>query len=720
MKSIAKYLKPFIFLVIVNIAFLFVRAYTDLSLPNLMSDIVNTGIQRSGIDEAAPDRISEQGMQLVNLFMVDSERETFTNAYALENGTYERIEFSDPAVGAAYGRATYAIVSFATEMAEQQGQELVEGSGSTSEFDINLIYQMLPALQQMPQGTLADYAGADDANMSMMYDQVGAAFTKLFYEELGMDVGKIQADYIWKTGGLMLAVTLAGVFAVIGGGYLSSKIGAGFARDLRRGIFAKVESFSSKEFDKFSTASLLTRTTNDVTQLQMVVIMGMRMLLYAPIMGVGGVFMALDKSLSLSWIIGVAVLVLIGGVVILFSLVVPKFTKLQELTDKLNLVSRDSLSGMLVIRAFGNEQHEEERFDKVNSDLTQTNRSLQRTIATMMPLMTIIMNVVTVAIIWVGAHAIANSTMLVGDMMAFMQYAMQIIMAFLMIAIMFIMIPRAAVSARRIGEVLNSELVIKESDTPVALDESRTTRTIQFNDVTFRYGRAQDPVLCNISFTAKPGETTAFIGATGSGKSSLVNLVPRFYDVSEGSVTIDGVDIRNLSMKELRDNIGYVPQKGLLFSGTVADNVKYGRIDAPDAAVEQAIDVAQARDFVAELEDGINAEIAQGGTNVSGGQRQRLAIARALVKQAPIYIFDDSFSALDFKTDAALRKALKKYTNDATVLIVAQRVSTIMQAEQIVVLDAGKIVGKGTHKELLESCPVYREIAESQLSKEEM
>jgi ATP-binding cassette subfamily B protein len=452
----------------------------------------------------------------------------------------------------------------------------------------------------------------------------------------------------------------------------------------------------------------------------MLVIMSLRFLLYAPIMGVGGAVMALGKSLSLSWIIGLAVAVMIGVVVVMFSMVAPRFTKLQDLVDKINLISRESLTGMLVIRAFGNEGYEERRFDGANAEYTATNRWLQRTMATVMPMMTILMNLVMVAIIWIGGHAIAESRLLVGDMMAFMQYGMQIIMSFFMVAMMFIMMPRAAVSAKRIDEVLGSEMVIKESGAPKALGKNLGGRTVEFRGVTFRYGRAKEAVLRNISFAAKPGETTAFIGATGSGKSTLVNLVPRFYDVTEGSVAIDGVDVRDISFEELRGNIGYVPQKGVLFSGTISDNVRYGRGDASAEEIEDAIETAQASGFVSELEGGVEHGITQGGTNVSGGQRQRLAIARALARRAPIYIFDDSFSALDFKTDAALRRALRRYTSGATVMVVAQRISTIMQADQIIVLDDGEIVGVGRHKELLKTCRTYREIAQSQLSEEEM
>lgn len=725
MKTIAKYLKPFTVLIIATILLLFVRAWTDLSLPDLMSDIVNNGLQSGGIVEDTPKSISQNGMTLVTSFMTPEEQNTFMSAYTLRDGVYEQQDFDNPEIGIIYGRASYAIVEMASKLAEENGTEISsEGTasdGTEMNLDMEAIYKFLPMLSQIPNEELTKYARYEtDDTILALQKQAGLVFTQAFYKELGIDTAKIQTDYIGKVGLYMLVITLISVVAAVLVGYFSSRVGSAFARDLRRAIFEKVESFSSKEFDKFSTASLLTRTTNDVNQMQMIVTMGLRFICYAPIMGIGGVVMALRKSPSLSWIIGVAVIILILGVIILFRAVVPKFTKLQEQTDRVNLVARENLSGMLVIRAFGNEEHEEARFGQANEDLTTTNRSVQRILAVTMPLMTILMNVVMVAIVWVGAKSIANATLHVGDMMAFMQYAMQIIMSFLMISMVFIILPRAAVSGRRIAEILNSESIINDPEQPRTLDKHKTTRTVQFHDVTFRYGRAQEPVLCNISFTANPGETTAIIGATGSGKSTLVNLIPRFYDVTMGSITIDGIDIRNITMEDLRGEIGYVPQKGLLFSGTIEDNIKYGDENATLQEVEEALKVAQAWDFVNEYEEKTDHYISQGGTNVSGGQRQRLSIARALVKKAPIYIFDDSFSALDFKTDAALRKALRGYTDDATVIIVAQRVSTIMKAEQIIVLDDGEIVGMGTHKDLLKTCNTYKEIAESQLSKEEL
>jgi len=543
--------------------------------------------------------------------------------------------------------------------------------------------------------------------------------TKLFYKEVGIDMGLYQFNYIAKIGVYMLLITLAGgIFAILVS-LIASKVAAGVAKDLRRDLFQKVESFSNREFDSFSTASLITRTTNDITQIQMFVVMAIRLICFAPIMGIGGMIMALQQGVSLSWIILLAIVLLIIVMVVICIVALPKFKSIQKMVDKLNLVTRESLTGMMVIRAFGTQKNEEERFDKANKDLTSVNLFVNRVMVILMPIITLIMNGVTLLIVWVGAHQIEAAQIQIGDMMAFMQYGMIIIMAFLMISMMFIMIPRASVSASRIAEVLESELSIKDSKNPKSLGEN-SKGEISFNNVSFKYGNAEDNVIENISFTAKPGQTTAFIGSTGSGKSTLVNLIPRFYDVTAGSITFDGIDIRDITQHELRSKIGFVPQKGVLFSGDIASNLRYGKRDASDSEIAEAAKVAQAEDFINSKLEKYESPIAQGGTNVSGGQKQRLCIARALAKKAPVYIFDDSFSALDFKTDAALRKALKKYTGDSTVLIVAQRISTIMDAEQIIVLDEGKMVGKGTHKELMQSCPTYREIASSQLNEEEL
>lgn len=807
MKLLVRYLKPFAGILLVCLVLLFGQAACDLSLPTLMSDMVNVGIQQGGIQTGAPEALSRQGLELLSAFAssrdaalleegyytVDpgsTEAQRLEGDYPLlreenvsvrrENLTAEELE----ALSGAYGRAGYTMLLYFQQSGEdlesaahnlaQQAQPQEEAGGASQDSSsaqsgeesqggqpalygsqqaadsqdsegsnaplqeaeeaqtesglgieegldsagLDTLYQLIPLLAYVPQEGLdaarEQAAGSD----SMMGQQVGVTLTRLFYQELGLDTGAIQTGYIWGKGLQMLGVALLGVIATVLVGFFSARMAADVGRRLRHDLFAKVESFGSSEFDRFSTASLITRTTNDVQQIQMLVTMGVRMICYTPIIGIGGVIFAVQKSVSLSWLVAVAVVVFLGLIAVALAVVLPKFKILQKLIDRLNLVSRENLSGMMVVRAFGNEAYEERRFDRANRDQMETTRFVQRVMSALMPAMMFGMNLLSVLIVWIGGHAIAESTLQIGDMMAFIQYAMQIIMAFLMIAMIFIMVPRASVSAGRILEVLDAPLAIQDPAQPETIQEPKGL--VEFHDVSFRYGGADSDVLEHISFTAKPGETTAFIGSTGSGKSTLVNLIPRFYDVTGGSITIDGVDVRRLSQHQLREMIGYVPQKGMLFSGTVASNLRYGREDAGEEELQEALSTAQAADFVNAMDQGVDSPIAQGGTNVSGGQRQRLSIARALTRKAPIYIFDDSFSALDFKTDAALRKALAQNTAQATVLIVAQRVSTILHAQQIIVLDQGRMVGKGTHKELLRTCPEYREIAESQLQKEEL
>jgi len=552
-----------------------------------------------------------------------------------------------------------------------------------------------------------------------MITQAAVGAVKNEYAALGMNIADLQLSMIINIGLLMLLISLLSGVCTVAVGYLSARVAAGLARDLRRYVFRKVESFSNAEIDQFTTSSLITRSTNDIVQVQTSVVLLIRMACYAPIMGIGGIIMALRTSLSMSWMIALAVIVLVGFIAIIFSITLPKFAIIQKLLDRLNLVTSENLSGMMVIRAFNTQAFEEKRFDKANRDVTDTNLYVNRVMAFMMPAMMLIMNGLTILIVWIGAHQVAQSTIQVGDMIAFMQYALQIVFAFLMLSMMFIFLPRAVVSAIRIADVLETEPAIQDPKTPRPF-KTPFDGTVEFRNVSFRYPGAEEDVLHGMSFIARPGQTTAFVGSTGSGKSTLVNLIPRFYDVTAGSIRVDGADIREVLQHDLRDKIGYVPQKANLFSGTIETNLRYADQTASTDALQLATDTAQASTFILEKPEGMASEISQGGTNVSGGQRQRLSIARALVKRPPIYIFDDSFSAVDFKTDVALRRALKESTGSSTLLIVAQRISTIKTAEQIIVLDEGKIVGAGTHSELMDTCETYREIALSQLSLEEL
>jgi ATP-binding cassette subfamily B protein len=739
-KLLRKYLKPFLAGLILVIILLFGQAACDLSLPDFMSGIVNVGIQQSGVEHAAPDAISDRGMALMKRFMSDDEaalvdehyvniaflsnvtdiekyRSQFPNAessfYILKDSAKSPIDKLDDA----FGMAAAAMISLASNGAGQfAGRNLTEGASS---FDLTRIYQMTPMLDLIPASMIASAREAAASFMELMRAQSGIMFARAFYLELGADLGGMQSGYILRIGVIMLLIALAGGIATVLVNYISTKIASGMARRLRRDIFEKVESFSQGEFDKFSTASLITRCTNDVMSMQMLIMMGIRMICYAPIMGIGGIIMAVSKSPSMSWIIAAAVVLILGFIAIVVAIAMPKFKIIQKLVDKLNLVSRESLSGLMVIRAFGAQNHEKARFNEANRELTDTNLFINRVIAFMMPFMTLVMSGISLVVIWVGAHGIASSAMQVGDMMAFIQYMMQIMMSFMMIAMMFIIVPRAMVSGERIGEVLGVELSIRDPLSPKPFNDAKKG-VVEFRNVHFRYNDAEEDAVSAISFTAKPGETTAIIGSTGSGKSTIVSLLLRFFDVSRGEVIVGGVDVRQVRQAGLRAKIGYVPQQGVLLSGTIASNLRYGKEDATDEEIETAASVAQAMEFIGEKPDRFNSEIAQGGSNVSGGQKQRLSIARALAKDPEILVFDDSFSALDFKTDAALRRALKQHAKDATIIVIAQRVGTIMNADHIIVMENGKIAGAGAHAQLLKSCPEYYEIASSQLSKEEL
>jgi ATP-binding cassette subfamily B protein len=745
MLRLLKYLKPYLLLILIAIALLFVQANADLALPDYMSKIVNIGIQQGGVANAIPVAVRQTEMDKLTIFMSATDKtralsdftlvdknspgysadiKLYPNLanepiYILNKISSTETTWLNPIMG-----KSFLIVSGIQEILADPAK--AAAMASASGFDLSKIppgMDIFKILAQLPAVQLTQLSSTFDAKFTALGDsmiiQAAAAPVKNEYVALGMDTGKLSSNYILNIGVLMLLVTLLSGTCTILVGFLAARTAAGLARDLRRNVFNRVESFSATEFDKFSTASLITRSTNDITQIQMVVIMMMRMVFYAPIIGIGGVIRAIGKSANMWWIIALAVVVLLGLILTVFAIALPKFKIIQSLIDRLNLVTRENLSGMMVIRAFNMQGFEETRFDKANKDLTSNSLFINRVMVTMMPVMMLVMNGVTLLILWVGAHQVAQSSMQVGDMMAFMQYAMQIVFAFLMLAMMFIILPRAAVSGDRIADVLETKPVINDPEVPNQFKEP-FKGTIEFRNVSFRYPGAEEDVLHNVSFSARPGQTTALIGTTGSGKSTIVSLIPRFYDVTEGAVIVDGTDIREVTQHDLRDKIGYVPQKGTLFSGTIESNLLYGDDNASDEELKKAADIAQATEFISTNPEGMQSEVAQGGMNVSGGQKQRLAIARALVKKAPIYIFDDSFSALDFKTDAALRKSLKEHTGSSTMMIVTQRIATIKNAEQIIVLDEGNIVGKGSHDELMKDCEVYRGIALSQLSKEEL
>lgn len=721
MVRLARYLKPFLLLVVVAIVLLFTQAMADLSLPGYMARIVNVGIQQGGIEDAVPGAIRQSQMDRLVLFMSADEQAQVLRHYTLvehQSPDYEKYVKDYPALA---DQPIYVLGHVSDEDIDRLNPILgtaflaLSGVERAAEGGASADVSALPAeaRQQMLDKIEQTYAAMGRSGIT----QAAVATVKAEYAALGVKTGSLQNRYIVKTGLHMLLLALVSAACTVTVGFLAARTAAGAARDLRRDLFKKIESFSNSEFDKFSTASLITRSTNDVTQVQMVIIMLLRIVCYAPIMGIGGIIRAMNTNATMWWIIAVAVAALLTLILTLFLVALPKFRIVQSLTDRLNLVTRENLSGIMVVRAFNAQSFEEARFDRANKDLTDTTLFISRAMASMFPMMMIIMNGLSLLIIWVGAHQVAKSAMQVGDMMAFMQYAIQVVMSFFMLSIMFIVLPRASVSGARIADVLETEPSIRDPQQPQRFAEP-FDGTVEFRRVSFRYPGAEADVLHDLDFVARPGQTTAFIGSTGSGKSTLINLIPRFYDVTEGAILVNGIDVREVTQHDLRAKIGYMPQTATLFSGTIESNLRYGDETASPDDLALAADIAQASEFIAEKSEGMAAEIAQGGANVSGGQRQRLSIARALVKKAPIYIFDDSFSGLDFKTDAALRRALKKQTGSSTVLIVTQRISTVMNAEQIIVLDEGRIVGKGTHSELLADCEVYREIATSQLGME--
>lgn len=739
MLKLKRYFKKFWAPILLCVGLLFLQSQSELALPDYMSDIVSVGIQAGGFDSAVSDVLSEETYDHLFVLMNKKDQQEFINAYELVKAKDIDDDILDK-FPKADGQNIYQLKDLSDDKLEVIEKIMtkpmlmitsIDGMDKNSE-EYQKQFGQLPdgmtpydIFEMMDDSTKEEMFSSVDTQMETMGESTlkiaAGNGVKAEYQKLGCDINKVQNDYILFAGLKMLGIALAGTVCAIACGFLASKIGAGVSRVLRSDVFKKVESFSNEEFNKFSTASLITRTTNDITQVQMVVIMFIRIVCFAPMMGIGALIKAFNNTPSMTWIIGLVLLVIFCLIGVTFTIVMPKFKIVQSLIDRLNLTMREKLSGMLVIRAFGNEKHSQKRFEKANSDLTDVNLFVNRTMASLMPIMMFIFNVVTLLIVYYGAKQIDLGNIAIGQMMAFMQYAMQIIMSFLMIAMISIMLPRASVAADRIYEVISMEPKIVDPKEPKEFIESKKG-LVEFKNVTFKYPGANEAVLENITFSAKPGETTAFIGSTGSGKSTLINLIPRFYEVSEGSIYVDGVDIRDVNQHDLREKIGLVPQKGLLFSGTIKSNLTYGAPDSTDEELEEVIRVAQAKEFIDQKEDRLDSEISQGGTNVSGGQKQRLAIARAIAKRPEIFIFDDSFSALDFKTDAKLRQELDKMIKKTknTVLIVGQRIASIMGAEQIIVLDEGKIVGKGTHEELMKNCDVYQEIAYSQLSKEEL
>jgi len=735
MRKLFQFLKPYAPRVLLILCVLVVQAYCDLSLPTYTSNIVNVGIQQSGIDEEIPENISEEEMNRLLLFVSEDDRQDIQDAYEKSSESFDydgevltlkdSVKSDDEKLDALTEEMKLPMMLTAgfengSDTTKQMEGQLKEQMSQVPGIEKMSVFDIFGMMNDTQRAAIVDKITKQmDKMPDSILDQTVISYVKSTYEQIGMDTGHMSTVYILKTGAKMLGLAALGMAASILACLMASRVGSKVGRGLRRDTFRKVIGFSNAEFDKFSTASLITRSTNDIQQIQLLTVMILRIVLYAPIMAIGGILKVSKTNVDMFWIIGLAVLLIVMVVAVLFIVVMPKFKIVQNMVDKLNLVSREILTGLPVIRAFHTEKHEEERFDKANKDLTKLNLFVNRAMTFMMPTMMLVMNGITVLIVWVGGHSINDGAMQVGDMMAFIQYAMQIIMSFLMICMISVMLPRAAVSAERVDEVLKSETKIHDPKEPKTLPKNGKGE-VAFEHVSFHYPGAEEDVLHDITFTAKPGETTAFIGSTGCGKSTLVNLIPRFYDVTEGKITIDGQDVRNLTQHELREKLGYVPQKGVLFSGNIASNIMFGNPAGSEQEMTEAAQIAQAVEFIDTKPERYKSPISQGGANVSGGQKQRLSIARAIAKHPDVYIFDDSFSALDYKTDTVLRSALKEKTTDSVVLIVAQRISTILHAEQIIVLDDGKIVGKGTHEELLKTCDAYYQIAASQLSESEL
>lgn len=747
MLKLMKYLKESTGLILLVIGLLVIQAACDLALPSYTSNIVNIGIQQGGVDDHVPHAVRESQMQKLLLFMGEEDKEFVMGSYNLlteENYSKEDWQWATDTYPILEEEPVYELTAVADEdylrlinvlKTPEMMVTFLSAGGEEADEMKNAILSQMPQgnipddidifelLEKLPEQAIAEMTSQAEEQMNAlsdsMTDQMTIGFVKSEYETIGMDMESVQNSYLFNAGAKMLGLALIAMLASILVAFIASKVAAGLGKDLRFQIFDRVLGFSNAEFDKFSTASLITRSTNDIQQVQMLTVMMLRLLFYAPILGVGGIVKVLNTNTSMTWIIGVAVGAILVVILFLFKVVMPKFKALQKLVDRLNLVTREILTGIMVIRAFSREKHEEKRFDKANRDLTKTNLFVNRVMAMMMPMMMLIMNLTTVMIVWFGAKSVDVGQMQVGDMMAFITYTMQIIMSFLMIAMMSVMLPRALVSVDRIDEVLTTQSSIVQKPNTQSFEQQKKG-VVCFDHVNFAYPDADENVLEDISFTARSGETTAIIGSTGSGKSTMIQLIPRFFDVSGGHIYVDGVDVRDADLKNLREIIGYVPQKGLLFSGTIESNIKFAHDEISDEQMKLAAKIAQAEEFIQEKSEQFHAPISQGGNNVSGGQKQRLSIARAIAKEPEIYIFDDSFSALDYKTDVALRRALKKQTKDAAVIIVAQRISTILHADQIIVLDEGRIAGIGTHEELLKNCEVYYQIASSQLSEAEL